>query len=152
MQEVGVDISGHESKSVEACGLETLDLVVTVCGDADEHYPVALREHPSANMITLGAGSAIILWITGSSGGRASNERLRQTESKVPSARPSSLWSPATTVARSASASMLSSDQPSIPSRRSKSAKQREIVMLHAPRIGGVRWDREHGENIRYHG
>ena len=42
MAEVGVDISGHTSKSVEACDPDTLDLVVTVCGHANENCPVFL--------------------------------------------------------------------------------------------------------------
>lgn len=40
MQEAGVDISGHTSKTIEACDPETLTLVVTVCGHADEHCPM----------------------------------------------------------------------------------------------------------------
>ena len=43
MREVGVNISDHTSKLVEACEPETLDLVVTVCGHAHEHCPVFLR-------------------------------------------------------------------------------------------------------------
>ncbi len=44
MGEVGVDISAHTSKRVDACDPGTLDLVVTVCGHANEHCPVFLRE------------------------------------------------------------------------------------------------------------
>ena len=40
MQEAGVDISGHTSKTIEACDPETLTLVVTVCGHADENCPM----------------------------------------------------------------------------------------------------------------
>ena len=40
MAEAGVDISGHESNTVEACDPETLDLVITVCGHANETCPV----------------------------------------------------------------------------------------------------------------
>lgn len=40
MQEAGVDISGHTSKTVEACDPESLTLVVTVCGHADENCPM----------------------------------------------------------------------------------------------------------------
>lgn len=40
MQEAGVDISGHTSKTVEACDPDTLALVVTVCGHADENCPM----------------------------------------------------------------------------------------------------------------
>lgn len=39
MAEVGIDISGQVSKGIEACDPATLDLVVTVCGDADETCP-----------------------------------------------------------------------------------------------------------------
>ena len=40
MQEAGVDISGQESTRVTDDMLEQTDLVVTVCGHADEHCPV----------------------------------------------------------------------------------------------------------------
>jgi arsenate reductase len=40
MAEVGVDISGHHSKSIAQCEPDTLDLVVTVCGHAHEHCPL----------------------------------------------------------------------------------------------------------------
>ncbi len=40
MAEVGVDISGHTSKLLDPAILPDLDLVVTLCGDADEHCPV----------------------------------------------------------------------------------------------------------------
>ena len=40
MQEAGVDISGQESTRVADDMLEQADLVVTVCGHADEHCPV----------------------------------------------------------------------------------------------------------------
>lgn len=40
MSEIGIDISGHTSKTPEACEPETLDLVVTVCGHAHETCPV----------------------------------------------------------------------------------------------------------------
>lgn len=40
MAEAGVDISSHTSKTVEDCKPETLDLVVTVCGHANETCPV----------------------------------------------------------------------------------------------------------------
>ncbi len=39
MQEAGVDISGQESSRVTPDMLERADLVVTVCGHADEHCP-----------------------------------------------------------------------------------------------------------------
>ena len=40
MAEVGVDISGQESTRLVDEMLERVDLVVTVCGHADEHCPV----------------------------------------------------------------------------------------------------------------
>jgi arsenate reductase (thioredoxin) len=40
MKEVGVDISQQESTRVTDDMLENADLVVTVCGHADEHCPV----------------------------------------------------------------------------------------------------------------
>jgi arsenate reductase (thioredoxin) len=40
MQEAGVDISGQESTRVTDDMLEQADLVITVCGHADEHCPV----------------------------------------------------------------------------------------------------------------
>ncbi len=40
MQEAGLDISQQESTRVDEAMLEAADLVVTVCGHADEHCPV----------------------------------------------------------------------------------------------------------------
>jgi arsenate reductase len=40
MREAGVDISGQESTRVTPEMLDWADLVVTVCGHADEHCPV----------------------------------------------------------------------------------------------------------------
>lgn len=40
MREAGVDISGQESTRLTPAMLATVDLVVTVCGHADEHCPV----------------------------------------------------------------------------------------------------------------
>lgn len=40
MAEVGVDISGHTSKALDPASLATFDLVVTLCGDADERCPL----------------------------------------------------------------------------------------------------------------
>jgi len=40
MAEVGVDISHHQSKTIEETQPETLDVVVTVCGHAHETCPV----------------------------------------------------------------------------------------------------------------
>jgi arsenate reductase len=40
MQEAGIDIAGQESTRVDEAMLQAADLVVTVCGHADEHCPV----------------------------------------------------------------------------------------------------------------
>ncbi len=40
MQEAGIDISGQQSTRVSNAMLQAADLVVTVCGHADEHCPV----------------------------------------------------------------------------------------------------------------
>ena len=40
MAEIGIDISAHRSKTVADLGDQTLDVVVTVCGHADETCPV----------------------------------------------------------------------------------------------------------------
>lgn len=40
MREVGIDISGQESTIVDDRALQQADIVVTVCGHADEHCPV----------------------------------------------------------------------------------------------------------------
>ena len=40
MAEAGVDISGHESTRVTDDLIRRADIVVTVCGHADEHCPV----------------------------------------------------------------------------------------------------------------
>jgi len=49
MQEAGVDISSQTSEIVDKSLLESLDLLVTVCGHADEHCPAVTikgkREH-----------------------------------------------------------------------------------------------------------
>lgn len=42
MKEIGVDISGHQSKTVEELKDEEFDYVVTVCGNAHETCPVFL--------------------------------------------------------------------------------------------------------------
>jgi len=40
MREIGVDISGHRSKSVDEFARQEFDYVVTVCDNAREHCPV----------------------------------------------------------------------------------------------------------------
>ncbi len=40
MAEIGIDISGHTSKTVAELGDAPLDVVVTVCGHADQTCPV----------------------------------------------------------------------------------------------------------------
>jgi len=40
MREIGIDISGHRSKSVDEFAREELDLVITVCDNAKESCPV----------------------------------------------------------------------------------------------------------------
>ena len=40
MREAGVDISGHESKTLDELGGVAFDVVVTVCAHADRHCPV----------------------------------------------------------------------------------------------------------------
>jgi len=40
MGEIGIDISGHQSKNVDDLGGREFDYVVTVCGHADEHCPL----------------------------------------------------------------------------------------------------------------
>ncbi|HUU13197.1 MAG TPA: arsenate reductase ArsC [Terriglobia bacterium] len=40
MKEIGIDVSGHRSKSVEEFAGQRFDLVITVCDNAKESYPV----------------------------------------------------------------------------------------------------------------
>ncbi|MDQ6965686.1 MAG: arsenate reductase (thioredoxin) [Mariprofundaceae bacterium] len=40
MREAGVDISNQESEILDPALLDSLDLLVTVCGHADQHCPV----------------------------------------------------------------------------------------------------------------
>lgn len=54
MAEAGVDISGGHSKAIEACDPATLDLVVTVCGHANEHCPAFLKENPRTRVVHRG--------------------------------------------------------------------------------------------------
>lgn len=39
MSELGIDLSGHSAKSLDAFRGQTIDLVVTVCGEAAEECP-----------------------------------------------------------------------------------------------------------------
>jgi arsenate reductase (thioredoxin) len=40
MREIGIDISGHRSKSIDEFAGQELDLVITVCDNANESCPV----------------------------------------------------------------------------------------------------------------
>ena len=40
MKEAGVDISGQKSKGIDAALLEAMDIVITLCGHAEEMCPV----------------------------------------------------------------------------------------------------------------
>lgn len=40
MREIGIDISGHRSKSVDEFAGEEMDYVITVCDQAAQHCPV----------------------------------------------------------------------------------------------------------------
>lgn len=40
MRDIGIDISGHTSKPIEPGLLATMDVVVTLCGDARDRCPV----------------------------------------------------------------------------------------------------------------
>ena len=51
MQEAGVDISGQSSKLVSTLSHVPFDLVITVCGHADEHCPAFLT---NANVVHVG--------------------------------------------------------------------------------------------------
>lgn len=44
MQEIGIDISGQYSKTIDELGAQEFDLVVTVCGHADESCPAFPRK------------------------------------------------------------------------------------------------------------
>ena len=43
MSEIGIDLSTHSSKSVEAIDQDRIDIVVTLCGDAAENCPTFPR-------------------------------------------------------------------------------------------------------------
>ena len=40
MKEIGIDISGHKSKMIETNLLNSMDIIVTLCGHADETCPL----------------------------------------------------------------------------------------------------------------
>lgn len=40
MAEAGVDITGQASKTLASLGTQAFDVVITVCGHADEHCPI----------------------------------------------------------------------------------------------------------------
>ena len=40
MSEIGIDISGHRSKSVDEFAGQEFDYVITVCDNANEHCPI----------------------------------------------------------------------------------------------------------------
>jgi arsenate reductase len=40
MQELGIDISGHRSKTLDEFAEERFDYVITLCGDAHERCPL----------------------------------------------------------------------------------------------------------------
>lgn len=50
MQEAGVDIGGQTSKLADSLSQVPLDLVVTVCGHADEHCPAHLSRVPAVHV------------------------------------------------------------------------------------------------------
>jgi len=39
MKEAGIDISGQRAKGIEAIPIETIDLLITLCGEAEEACP-----------------------------------------------------------------------------------------------------------------
>tara|TARA_S200000501_G_scaffold378887_1_gene444569 strand:+ start:10371 stop:10805 length:435 start_codon:yes stop_codon:yes gene_type:complete len=44
MAELGIDISQHRSKRLDELSQQSFDIVVTVCGHADEHCPVFIGD------------------------------------------------------------------------------------------------------------
>ncbi|MCL4219785.1 MAG: arsenate reductase ArsC [Phycisphaerales bacterium] len=54
MREVGIDISTHTSKPIDDCQPASLDLVITVCGHADENCPAFLRQNPRTRVLHQG--------------------------------------------------------------------------------------------------
>ncbi len=78
MQEAGVDISGQESTRLTDAMLARVELVVTVCGHADEHCPVlppgTRKEHWPLNDPAKATGSdAQIMTVF-----RTSRDEIRQ--------------------------------------------------------------------------
>jgi arsenate reductase len=78
MQEAGIDISGQESTRVDEAMLEAADLVVTVCGHADEHCPMlppgTRKEHwPLDDPANATGSEEIIMQVF-----RASRDRIQQ--------------------------------------------------------------------------
>src|SRR5207253_7915038 len=51
MSEIGIDISGHRSKSVDEFRGQEFDYVITVCDNAKEHCPVFSRNVTSIHCI-----------------------------------------------------------------------------------------------------
>lgn len=78
MREAGIDISGQESTRLSAAMLDWAELVVTVCGHADEHCPVlppgTRKEHWPLNDPAQATGSeAEVMAVF-----RASRDEIRQ--------------------------------------------------------------------------
>ncbi len=72
MAESGVDIAGQSSSELDDADLEWADLVVTVCGNADEHCPV------------LPPGTTRLHWpIPDPAGAEGSPEQVRQVFANV---------------------------------------------------------------------
>ena len=44
MAELGIDISQHRSERLDELSQQSFDIVVTVCGHADEHCPVFIGD------------------------------------------------------------------------------------------------------------
>lgn len=77
MGESGIDISRHTSNTIDVVSVEDFDLVVTVCGDADEHCPLLpagteKRHWPLADPARLTGTEQEIL-----AGFRASRDEIR---------------------------------------------------------------------------
>jgi arsenate reductase len=68
MRELGIDISGHRSKSVEEFAGQPFDFVVTVCDNARDHCPV------------FPAGTARIHWSFEDPAAAKGDETERQAE------------------------------------------------------------------------